>query len=88
MKEAEATIQIPCIRALEFNCNSICDLLPYSATGFWESVYYHQVTPEEERQILLEDALNKEHRELREKADELLRSTGMIYLCKSYLEGC
>ena len=86
MKEVD--VPIPCIRALEFDCPQICTLLPFSASSFWEAVYNLQIKPEELRVKLIEKSEFEDSVDLRELAEQALRLSGRIYLCRSYLEGC
>ena len=88
MKEAETPIPIPCLVSGQFVCRDICTLFPNSADAFWESVCYDQNSPEKQRQIIIEEALSTEPNDLKESVAEILKSTGKLQLCKSYLEGC
>ncbi|OGE14494.1 hypothetical protein A3F00_04000 [Candidatus Daviesbacteria bacterium RIFCSPHIGHO2_12_FULL_37_11] len=84
----EGYTSIPCIRAVELDCKRICTLFPTSSTVFWEIVYKTENTPEEERRKLFEDSSLEESREPIEFIEQILKQTGNIYLCRSYLEGC
>lgn len=84
----ENNTAIPCIRALEFDCPGICTLLPDSSDYFWEAVYNLQIAPGDLRRELIAELGVEEAIILRELAEQKLRLSGQIYLCKSYLEGC
>ena len=84
----EGYISIPCLRATEVDCSSICALFPTSATIFWEIVAKSENTPEEERRLQSNDSGLEESQLPRRLVEQTLRQTGNIYLCRSYLEGC